>query len=202
MMNQQTSGQAHHAHAPDDSNSCTKRWHQHAAGLVLLALVPVFLLILPLLPARSAPSAITLPFLENRSEAHVLAYLGYPGCTDICPTSLRLLSQARKSVLQEAPGTDLGLLFVNVQLDTPEAVTQAYARAHDPAFSGYSLRAEDRKALYSTLSARGYANGENPASHTGYIYLFSRKGEDWFLERVFLEPPARQALAEAVLNLI
>ena len=175
-----------------------KEWKKHLLGTALLALAPVFFLLLPLLPANSASAPVELPFLAGRGEDHILAYLGYPGCADICPMSLKRLSDTRNQLIKAGSKADVGLLFVNVQLDTPDEVTLAYARAHDPAFTGYSLRAEDRKALYLALSARGYAEGDNPASHTGFVYWFRRDGSDWYLNRVYMELPDQKELASAV----
>lgn len=181
------------------SASCDAgRWRQHLLGLVLLALVPGYFLVLPLLPSTSAAPPVELPFLEGRSEDHILAYFGYPGCSDICPMSLRRLSSTRKHLIEQGHTAEVGILFVNVQLDTPDEVTLAYAKAHDPAFTGYSLRGKDRKALYNALSAKGYADGDDPASHTGFIYWFNREGQDWYLNRIFLELPGKGELASVV----
>ena len=174
------------------------RWRQHLFGLFLLALVPGYFLILPLLPSTTAAPPVELPFLEGRSEYHILAYLGYPGCTDICPMSLRRLSATRQALIDEGHTAEVGIMFVNVQLDTPDEVTLAYAKAHDPAFAGYSLHGEDRRALYSALSAKGYADGDDPASQTGFVYWFNRRGQDWYLNRIFLELPGKGELVSLV----
>ena len=165
---------------------------RHLAGVSLLALAFGSLALLGLLPTRGAPG-IELPFLDAASPPVVVAFAGYPGCGTVCPTSLALLGEVARGIDSAQRGR-LGLLFVNVERDTPAYVTERYARAFHPEFRGYSVTSESAASVYRELSLASYASREQAAAHPGLVYVFAREGIDWRIERVYRRTPGSQEL--------
>ena len=92
------------------------------------------------LPRPRAVADFTLADTSGRAftrrdldGAPTLVFFGFTHCPDVCPSTLMLLAQARKSAA--VPG--LRVLFVSVdpQRDTPP-VLGMYVHAFDPAFEG------------------------------------------------------------------
>ena len=163
---------------PDNSK------HTHIIGISLMALLPAIALLIPAIPLRGN-TVMELPFLDSNKKGKVLVFGGFPECSSICPTSLSEIQQAYKQYKEITNKNDLRILFLNIKLDTPEAITRAYAKSFHDDFEGYSLRSSQASHLYKTLALKTFTSETTSASHKGFIYLFTTSDNQSRLERVF-----------------
>ena len=169
------------------------------AGLTLVALIPALMLLLPLIP-MSSNKVVDLPFLKERPAGKILVFGGFPSCSSVCPIQLSALQQAYIRYQNLSNTNDLQVLFLNIELDTPEAITRAYAKSFHQDFDGYSIKSIDASQLHKTLELRTFANGETITNHNGYIYLFASTGSEWKMERVFNNNVDQQQLLQHLLK--
>jgi len=119
-------------------------------GLVLARVVWPARPALPALEVASIlPEPKRLPALALVSEAGTalgadffrehwtLVFFGFTHCPDVCPTTLAMLTQATRELLDLPPAERPRVLFVSLdpKRDTPAQVAQ-YVRFFDPAFLG------------------------------------------------------------------
>ena len=166
---------------------------QHVGGVLLIAVALMFLAIVPLLPTRAAQPG-SLPFLQDQDEAIVLAYAGFPGCGDTCPRGLAALASAH-SIHEAAGGASTSLLFINVQRNTPEGLSEAFARAFHDEFRAYDVGASDAEALYDTLALRTFNDAGQAAYHSNFVYLFAKRKTGWQIEKVYRRFPSIERMA-------
>ena len=83
-----------------------------------------------------------------------LIFFGYTHCPDICPTTLGVLAQAKKSFATDFPGNyfpDVMLVSVDPVRDTVEVLNE-YIKYFEPAFIGVTGKPEMIKALTLQMS--------------------------------------------------
>ena len=165
---------------------------RHVAGGCLLLLALGSLVFAGWLPMRST-STVAPGFLENIDTAIVVAYAGYPGCGDVCPAGMAMLSMARRSL---ADPSDTTMLFINLQRGTPHAVTSAYAEAFHPDFKSYTVAFDEADHLYEQLALRSFSTDESAASHSDSYYVFIRAQERWRIEHVYRRAPSSDQLVD------
>jgi len=162
---------------------------EHLAGVLLLLIAISLLGLMALLPSRS-DSHIDLPFLNTSQKSVVLAFAGFPGCDTICPVSLSVLSDVYRTLNSENSSMKVEVMFINIQLDTPDVITNAYAKSYHPNFSSYSVKSKEVYGIYKALSLRTFEKTQDPYSHTGYIYVFARSLDKWNIEHVYQQIPS------------
>lgn len=141
-------------------------------------------------PPRGAPdftlkgsngSQITL----SRYRGKVVALgFGYTHCPSVCPATLALLAQAKKSLAAE--GSNLQVIYVTVdpERDTPEHL-KTFLASFDPTFLGATgtpqQLADVRKAYGITLSDKIFVQTMPKSNyfldHSSFIYLIDRGGQ-------------------------
>lgn len=154
--------------------------------------------LIPILPSNKPATSVNLPFLDTVDRPFAIAYLGYPGCSDVCPTSLALLAQVQRHLESNQLSHLVQTIFVNVELGTPPNLSMAYAQHFHSDFRGYSVKYDETSQMYKELSARTYSETDNPAAHTGYLYLFANTSQGWQLNHVFFELPTLEQLLERI----
>jgi protein SCO1/2 len=118
---------------------------------------------------------------ENLQGRTALVFFGFTNCRDVCPATLQVLRQVRRSL-----GVDSAKLvnvFVSVDgvRDTP-AVVQEYLQPFLPGFIGLTGDASDVRVLADELKAvffRGMptdTNGGYDVEHTSQVYLVDGRG--------------------------
>ena len=168
-------------------------------GLLLVALIPVVALLLPLIPMNSN-KVVDFPFLKERPAGKLLVFSGFPSCGSVCPAQLTTLQQTYIQYQNLSHANDLQVLFLNIELDTPETITRAYAKSFHQDFDGYSIKSNDASQLHKQLALRTFAVGETVTTHSGYIYLFASTGTKWKMQRVFNSDTDQNQLLRHLLN--
>ncbi|MEE8041180.1 MAG: SCO family protein [Pseudomonadales bacterium] len=121
-------------------------------------------------------------FTNEDLEGHwTLAFFGYTSCPDICPTTMRVLSESRRALLDQR-GLDVRVLMVSVDpgRDTPERLSE-YLEHFSPDFVGVTGTAEALSAFARQLHvASDRVEGDDPASylvaHSGNIVVLNPRG--------------------------
>lgn len=163
--------------------------YKHFAGTSLLLAAISMPVLMALLPSRSATD-INLPFLNNSQKPVVLAFAGYPGCNTVCPISLSVLRDAYQDYYSQYSSINAEVMFINIQLNTPDEITNAYAKFYHPNFSGYSVKSNEAHDIYKALSLQTFNNNKDSNRHAGYIYLFVRIQDKWNIEHVYQQLPS------------
>jgi len=166
---------------------------KHLAGALLLLMAISSPGLMALLPSRS-DAHIDLPFLNTSQQSTVLAFAGFPGCDTICPVSLSILSDVYRNLNSEYNSMEVELMFINIQLDTPDEITDAYAKSYHPNFSSYSVKSKEAYDIYKALSLRTFENMQDSYPHTGYIYVFVRTLDKWNIEHVYQQTPSSRKI--------
>lgn len=177
-----------------------KKTCKHLAGTLLLLTAISLLGLLTFLPSRSAET-IDLPFLNASQKSVVLAFAGFPGCSNSCPISLNILSDVYRDFNSESDRIKAEVMFVNIQLDFPDEATDAYAKSYHPEFSSYTVKSKEAYDIYKSLSLRTFESGQNADRHTGYIYMFVKTLNKWNIERVYQQTPSSKKIISDLKNL-
>jgi protein SCO1/2 len=127
------------------------------------------------------------PFASADLAGHAsLLFFGFTHCPDVCPTTLALLTQAKRAV--RAARFTVYLVSVDPERDTPEALRR-YLAGFDPEFIGLTGSPLDIKGFARTLGtavARVDLPGGNYAmDHSATLYLLDDSGQ---LRAVFSPP--------------
>lgn len=127
-----------------------------------------------------------------------MLFFGFTYCPDICPLTLRLLSEVDDR-LEDLPADErLRVVFVSVdpQRDTPERLAE-YVRHFDPAFVGITGSREDVDDLTEGLHVPytivpGESDDDYTVAHSAALFLVNPAGE---LAAVFGAPHDAETIA-------
>lgn len=114
---------------------------------------------------------------DYRGKLVVLGF-GFTSCPDVCPTTLSVLSSARKKL--GAAGAEVQVIYVTVdpERDTAARMKQ-YLGTFDPAFVGGTGSSDQLAAVRKDygIQAEKKVFGDNyMVAHSSYVYLIDRKG--------------------------
>ncbi|MBB6096067.1 protein SCO1/2 [Povalibacter uvarum] len=135
-------------------------------------------------PPRLAPdfslqgsNGAALKLSDYRGKLVVLGF-GFTSCPDVCPTTLSVLSSARKKL--GAAGAEVQVVYVTVdpERDTAARMKQ-YLGTFDPTFIGGTGSGEQLAAVRKDygIQAEKKVFGDNyMVAHSSYVYLIDRKG--------------------------
>lgn len=173
----------------------------HLLGCTLLAGVIVTASALPLLVGE-VDATVSLPFggeAEMEAGKDVLVvFAGFPGCSDICPTTLSYLSRVHEKV----DDPRLAVAFLNILFDTPEQESRDYARAFNPDFIAYSPDISAQQALYQQMGLLGSTERSEVANHSGNTFVYQRSGGQWLLQRVYAVLPQEAGMASDIQEIL
>lgn len=111
-----------------------------------------------------------VPFNFRADPGHVLlAYFGYTGCPDVCPTTLGDLKRARAGLAEEdRDRMQVAMVTVDPDRDTAEMLTSYLAHFFDDA---HALRTDDPAQLAAAKAAFGVESRRNATSDPG-VFTF------------------------------
>lgn len=121
-------------------------------------------------------------FTNEDLEGHwTLAFFGYTACPDICPITMRVLSESRRALLDQW-GLDVRVLMVTVDpgRDTPERLSE-YLEHFSPEFVGVTGTGDALSAFARQLHVASHrGEGDHRASylvaHSGNIVVLNPRG--------------------------
>ena len=137
-------------------------------------------------PPRLAPEfslrgsdGTTLNLSRYRGKVVLLAF-GYTSCTEVCPVTLSILAQARRTL--QAAANELQILYITVDPDRDTALRmKRFVTAFDPSFVGGTGTSQQ---LAAVRAAYGISVGEKVSipggyalSHSSFTYLIDRDGK-------------------------
>ncbi len=157
---------------------------KNLAGIALIGLSIGWLFALPLL-SLSANKTIPADLLPANQAQYALLFFGYPACNQICPASLRVLSDV------QAQAPTLEISFINLDFRLNAATSRAYAHHFDSDFLVYHYPQSEH--LATLLKAFGVSFSRTEAqiiSHTDYIYLLKKDASNWRIRHVYRHPAA------------
>jgi protein SCO1/2 len=151
------------------------------------------------LPQGSFTDQAGVAYSPDRLRGHwSLLFFGFTSCPDVCPTTLAMLAQVRKTLadLPESQRPQVILVSVDPQRDTPERLA-AYVRHFDPGFLG--ITAADQHALEEFARQMGavvaitpLSDGNYTVDHSAAVFLVGPQGT---LRALFSPPHSAQAIA-------
>lgn len=109
----------------------------------------------------------------------VLLFFGFTHCPDVCPLTLAKLTQAFASLGDSAGSTQVLLVTLDPERDTPAAL-EAYVRRFGPRFHGLTgdsaalARARAGYGAYAHASPEGSTHGG--MTHSSVVYGIDRQG--------------------------
>ena len=162
-------------------------------GVAYISMLPIFALFITSIPLNSN-TKVNLQFLNDTQHDKVLMFGGFPECSLSCPTSLSTLRQTYIEYLKSSNKNDLGVIFVNIRRDTPQAVSQSYVSSFHPDFDAYSTTTEDTKNLYTSLGLQTFPQDSQNINHQGRIYFFHNSDKHWRIKKVFNSDVEKQTL--------
>jgi len=138
-------------------------------------------------------------FDPRRLRGHwSLMFFGFTSCPDVCPTTLAMLAQVRKSLadLPQAQRPQVILVSVDPRRDTPQRLA-AYVRYFDPAFLG--ITTGDQQALEEfarqmgvVVSVSELPDGNYTVDHSAAVFLVDPQAA---LRALFSPPHSAQLIA-------
>jgi protein SCO1/2 len=174
------------------------------AALNVPAAVPVLTKATLLTPARVLPDFALLDhdskaFDRSRLQRQwTLLFFGFTQCPDICPTTLGLLSQAKRQLsdLPPAQRPQVVLVTTDPQHDSA-AQLGPYVRFFNPDFIGVTGSAEEiqrvAQAFSVSMTQRPLADGSYTVDHSTTIFLVDPQGA---LRAVFSTPHSPDVIAD------
>jgi protein SCO1 len=136
-------------------------------------------------PPRLAPDfslrgsdGTELQLSRYRGKVVLLAF-GYTSCAAVCPITLAILAQARKTLA--ASGSEVQVLYITVDPDRDDAGRmRTFLTAFDPSFIGGTGTPPQLAAVRAdygiSVSAKIPFAGGYALNHSSYIYLIDRRG--------------------------
>lgn len=173
--------------------------YTHCAGSAFIVLSLLLIFALPMIPLKSN-AVVDVPFLPANMAGKALVFAGFPGCNAVCPISMGLLRQVYTGYQKQSQTSDLHVVFINIELNTPDDITRDYAKSFHTDFDGYSIRSNEAKAIYRDLSLSTANEGTDVSNHDGRIFLFTSNGADWRLKRVFFTNSDPSEMLDYLLN--
>ncbi len=111
----------------------------------------------------------------------VLLFFGYTYCSDVCPTTMAVLKQARGQLNEEqAARVQVVLITVDPQRDTSQTL-QDYLAHFDSTFIGLSGTEEELSPVWKAYGVfrelgKPNAQGNYEVSHTARVYVIDAQG--------------------------
>ena len=125
-------------------------------------------------------------------------FFGFTSCPDVCPVTMRALSQTRKLLadLPETARPRVVMISVDPERDTPERLA-AYLKAFDPTFvgaTGTKPAIDELAQRMGVLAAVRPLDGDNyTVDHTTSVFLVDPDGA---LRALFSAPHVPQQIAD------
>ena len=116
--------------------------------------------------------------LANYRGKVVLLGFGFTHCPQVCPTTLAVLSQARKRLGAQAEQLQILYVTVDPERDNPDQM-RAYLRGFDPTFVGLTGAPDKVAAVhakYGVTAERKPVGNSYAVAHSSSVYLIDRKG--------------------------
>jgi protein SCO1 len=168
---------------------------KNTLGIVLVILSCAWLFALPFLPL-SGNKAIAADLLPANHGAYALVFFGYPGCNQICPATLRVMSEVR----HDAP--EVELVFINLDWKLSAHTSTAYARYFHPDFLVYHLDAHALIGLLEAFSVSFSRTESQLVSHSDYLYLLNKDLPYWRIRHVYRNPAQPKAILSDLKQLL
>jgi protein SCO1/2 len=135
-------------------------------------------------PPRAAPDfslrgsdGAELRLDRYRGKVVILAF-GFTSCTEVCPTTLATLAEARKKL--GAAGDSVQVVYVTVDPERDDvARMRKYLAGFDPTFLGGTGTEQELAAVrrdYGVSATRKTSGTSYAYAHSSYTYLIDRQG--------------------------
>lgn len=108
----------------------------------------------------------------------VLMAFGFTSCPAVCPTTLAMLADARRSLGGDADAVQVVFVTVDPARDDP-ARLKAYLAAFDPSFvgaTGSEPALADVRKRYGVQAAKVQTAGGYAVDHSSSVFLIDRQG--------------------------
>lgn len=108
----------------------------------------------------------------------VMLSFGFSSCTEVCPTTLATLAQARRTLGPAGANVQVVYVTVDPERDVPERM-KAYLRGFDPTFIGGSGTEPQLAAVrkdYGVSAQKQPMGNSYTYAHSSFTYLIDRTG--------------------------
>lgn len=130
---------------------------------------------------------------QNLYRHWTLIFFGFTHCSNVCPTTLEMISRAYPELKKQFPNLQVVLVSLDPDRDTPQALAQ-YTRTFNPDFIGTTGKLAELRKLQSQM---GVYSAPDPATvsdkgyqiqHTASIMLINPQGQWAGLYKFGLQP--------------
>jgi protein SCO1/2 len=148
----------------------------------------------PFALARADGSAFTPQSLQGHWS---VLFFGYTSCPDVCPTTLSMLAQVEKSLVDLAPESRPQFVFVSIdsKRDTPEQLRK-YVSYFDPAFVAVTGQQTALENFATSLGApvvlTPQPDGSYSVDHSAALFVVNPNGS---VRAIFSPPHAAAVIA-------
>jgi len=156
----------------------TSKW---LMGMGLWLILIAFIFSIPFIPSNPNKD-LDVTFLDNHGNKNALVFFGFRGCSDICPTTLSVLSQLLNS--QQNPSLWPQVVFVDIDATSNSAQASDYAKQYHPSFVGLHIP-EEKISKISSQFGLNIKQQDNQILHIGKTYLLRRETDIWTLVKTY-----------------
>ncbi len=153
-------------------------------GIVLLATLTGFIVLIPQLP-HSVEKRVEIPFIVSSEEQKALLFFGFSACSGVCPSTLASLD---KTVGTLKPSQRPSVYFIDIDRNSSSEQAVHYATQFNPNFKGIFPSPSLMRQMSNNFGLNITA-GLKGITHRGQTYLLEKRGEDWWLVKIYNPDP-------------
>ncbi|MEJ2045841.1 MAG: SCO family protein [Reinekea sp.] len=150
-------------------------------GVFLFLLAISLTFIIPTI-SLSINKPVDVPFLADTDAKNALVFFGFPGCGDICPTSLLTLRDV--SFATSANHISLAVVFVDIDRNSSSAQADNYAKQFHPEFIGVKPSSTEMQQFNADFGLNFQQVGDK-IEHRGRTYLLRKLEQQWYLVKSY-----------------
>jgi len=150
-------------------------------GIVLWLTLLIFIFSIPLIPLI-LDKEVDVPFLDKNGNESALVFIGFRGCSDVCPMTLSMFKQ-----LYDSQNNSLywpQVVFLDIDDHSSSIQASNFAKQFHPSFVGLHIPSEQLNKI-STQFGLNIKQQGNQIIHLGKTYLLRRKENNWRVVKVY-----------------
>ena len=147
----------------------------------LLVLLFAIIFAIPFVPL-DANKPVDVAFLEQNGSDKAVVFFGFSHCTDVCPTSLAVISHLMNNTDQQAQWPQVA--FIDIDSNSSTAAASRYAKQFHPSFKGIHANADLLAKLKGDFGLNIRQQGEQ-IMHRGRTYVLNRINQQWYLVKSY-----------------
>lgn len=150
-----------------------------SSSILLLLFAVVFAI--PFVPLDSS-KPVDAAFLEQNGSDKAVVFFGFSHCTDVCPTSLAVISHLMNNTDKQAHWPQVA--FIDIDNNSSGAAASRYAKQFHSSFKGVHANTVLLAKLKEDFGLNIRQQGEQ-IMHRGRTYILNRVNQQWYLVKSY-----------------